>query len=169
MYCTKTYSKSQGHLKVKAKDIQVKSNTKNFVSVFLLFAKRVFSVLVCLSVCLSVSTRLGVPLVKVGTPQGRYLPHQETEQHSEYLLRSRRYLSCVHVGGISCLKCVNQRKMTSIFIADEKETNFSYNSISSFTSQWSRQNINRIQEYFLITHYTYFESSFQIMRYDQEM
>ena len=28
----------------------------------------------------------------------------EMEQHSEYLLRGGRYISCVHAGGLSCLK-----------------------------------------------------------------
>ena len=38
-----------------------------------------------------------VPPFKVGLPQ-------ETEQHSEYLLRGGQYASCVHAGGLSCLK-----------------------------------------------------------------
>ena len=29
-------------------------------------------------------------------------PHQETDQHSEHLLRGGRYASCVHAGGLSC-------------------------------------------------------------------
>ena len=29
-------------------------------------------------------------------------PGQETEQHSEHLLRGGRYASCVHAGGLSC-------------------------------------------------------------------
>ena len=32
-----------------------------------------------------------------------YPPCQETEQHSEHLLRGGRYASCVHAGGLSCL------------------------------------------------------------------
>ena len=31
------------------------------------------------------------------------LPHQETEQHKEHLLRGRRYASWVHTGGLSCV------------------------------------------------------------------
>ena len=41
--------------------------------------------------------------VKVCTPlpsQGRY--PQETEQHSEFLLRRGRYASCVYAGGLIC-------------------------------------------------------------------
>ena len=30
-------------------------------------------------------------------------PNQETEQHSEHLLRGGRYASCVHTGGLCCL------------------------------------------------------------------
>ena len=30
-------------------------------------------------------------------------PHQETDQHSEHLLRGRQYASCVHTGLLSCL------------------------------------------------------------------
>ena len=36
-----------------------------------------------------------------GTPSSR-----ETEQHSRYLLRGKRYAACVHAGGLSCfLSC----------------------------------------------------------------
>ena len=34
--------------------------------------------------------------------QGYPPPIQETEQHSEHLLRGGRYASCVHAGGLSC-------------------------------------------------------------------
>ena len=33
------------------------------------------------------------------------LPHQETDQQSEHLLRGGRYASCVHAGGLSCSMC----------------------------------------------------------------
>ena len=32
-----------------------------------------------------------------------YLPHQETEQHSKHFLHSRRYASCIHAVGLSCV------------------------------------------------------------------
>ena len=33
-------------------------------------------------------------------------PGRETEQHSEHLLHSGRYASCVHAGGLSCHLCI---------------------------------------------------------------
>ena len=52
----------------------------------------------------------GYPLARTGTglgvPQPGHewgtLPPSETEQQSEYLLRSGRYASCGHAGGLSC-------------------------------------------------------------------
>ena len=47
-----------------------------------------------------VGTGWATPLLGLdGVPP---LPHQETEQQSELLLRGGRYASCVHAGGISC-------------------------------------------------------------------
>ena len=50
----------------------------------------------------SFPARVGTPWVRVGTPsQGGY-PPARTDQHSEHLLRGRRYASCIHAGGLSC-------------------------------------------------------------------
>ena len=40
------------------------------------------------------------PLPGTGVPP----PPPETKQHSEHLLRNGRYASCVHAGGLSCLR-----------------------------------------------------------------
>ena len=49
-------------------------------------------------------TRWVTPLPPPPHPglDGYPLPCQKTEQHSKHLLRSGRYASCVHAGGLSC-------------------------------------------------------------------
>ena len=47
-------------------------------------------------------------LMRAGVSEGTYLPGQGTNppgtgHHMEYLIRSSRYASCVHAGGLSCL------------------------------------------------------------------
>ena len=47
----------------------------------------------------------GTPLPRSGQGvlwMGFPAPCQETEQHSEHLLRGGRYVSCIHAGGLSC-------------------------------------------------------------------
>ena len=44
-------------------------------------------------------------------------PHQETEQQSKHLLRSRWYASCVHAGGISCVRSKNTNYLACLQIA----------------------------------------------------
>ena len=55
--------------------------------------------------------RKGIPILPTGSPPpirtrwGTPTPPRETHQHSEYLLRGRRYASCVQAG-LSCL-CIS--------------------------------------------------------------
>ena len=81
---------------------------------------------VCIGVCLFTpggypgQVQMGrYPLSRdgVGTPsgQGRYPPSRvctpRIEQQMEYLIRGGRYASCVHAGGLSCVKvCVHFAK-----------------------------------------------------------
>ena len=56
----------------------------------------------------------GTPPFRTGWGTPPPPPHQETEQHSDHLLRGGRYASCVHAGGLSCLSlfffCFSFRK-----------------------------------------------------------
>ena len=68
----------------------------------------------------------GVPPIQVwmvgGTPSQVWVgvpePPHETEQHSEHLVRGGGCASCVHAGGLSCLRCMCL--MRSLLLHDKK-------------------------------------------------
>ena len=52
----------------------------------------------------SIQSRYACPSRSTPSPvQGRYPLPLEIEQHSEYLQRGERYVSCVNAGGLSCM------------------------------------------------------------------